>query len=186
MTLSKNNYSNEQPNSTHQQSSENSDVNIVDNYNNEELVSPQKEVVNINLLEEKLRVNRSKQKIGEVIIRKEIETRMIQVPIQREKLIVERVGKNPEKLAEVVIKEETVNGFNHEELKNADNLHITKSHYLELQTARQLLESIAHLDSANNPKICLEIVTTSSEHQIEHQNICDRFTPNIQQDRVIN
>lgn len=186
MTLSKNNYSNEQPNLTNQQPNEDSEINIVDNYNDEELVSPQEKVTNITLLEEKLRVNRSKHKIGEVIIRKEIETHMIQVPIQREKLIIERVGENSEKLTEVVIKEETVNGFNRQELQNADNLYITKSHYLKLETARQLLESVADLDSANNTKICLAIVTTSSEHQIEHQNICDRFRPRIEQDRVIN
>ncbi len=43
----------------------------------------------IRLLGERLVVERSKRKIGEVIIRKEVETRMIQIPVRREKLIIE-------------------------------------------------------------------------------------------------
>ncbi|MDP8932591.1 MAG: PRC and DUF2382 domain-containing protein [Cyanobacteriota bacterium] len=53
----------------------------------------------IRLLEERLVINRSKRKVGEVIVRKEIETRMVQVPIQWEKLIVEQVGDDPKVLA---------------------------------------------------------------------------------------
>ena len=100
---------------------------------------------------------------------------MIQIPIRREKLIVERMGKNPERLTEVVIKEGKVNGFNYEELNNTDSLHITRSHYLKPQIAQELLEAITHLSSASNAKVRLEIVTNCSEHQIEHQNICDRY-----------
>jgi hypothetical protein len=48
----------------------------------------------IQLLEERLVVDTHKRKVGEVIVRKEIETRLVQVPIRREILIVEQV--NPE------------------------------------------------------------------------------------------
>ncbi len=90
------------------------------------------EIETINLLEEKLQVNRSKRKIGEVVIRKQTETRMIQIPIKREKLIVEKNGDRPEQLAEVVIQEEKINGFSYRDLENNNSLHITKSHYLNL------------------------------------------------------
>jgi stress response protein YsnF len=55
----------------------------------------------IRLLGEKLVVDRTKHKVGEVIVRKEIETRMIQVPVRREKLIVEQVNPERKQLAEI-------------------------------------------------------------------------------------
>ncbi|MBR8837173.1 MAG: DUF2382 domain-containing protein [Stigonema ocellatum SAG 48.90 = DSM 106950] len=55
----------------------------------------------IRLLGERLVVDRSKRKIGEVIVRKEIETRMIQVPVRHEKLIVEQVSPERKQLAEI-------------------------------------------------------------------------------------
>lgn len=55
----------------------------------------------IPLQEERLIVERARQKVGEVVVRKEIETEIIQVPVQREKLIVEQVGAEPRQLAEI-------------------------------------------------------------------------------------
>ena len=67
----------------------------------------------IRLLGERLVVERSKRKIGEVIIRKEIETRMIQIPVRREKLIIEEPGIEPKRLAEIDLGEEEIS---HDEL----------------------------------------------------------------------
>ncbi len=55
----------------------------------------------IQLLEERLVVNARKQKIGDVIMRKEIVTEMVQVPVRREKLIVEQVSPEHRKLVEI-------------------------------------------------------------------------------------
>lgn len=55
----------------------------------------------IRLIEERLVVNRSKRKIGEVIVRKEIETRIIQVPVRYEKLIIEQVSPERKQLVEI-------------------------------------------------------------------------------------
>lgn len=134
-----------------------------------------KESLKIPLIEEQLKVNRHKRKLGEVVFRKKIETRMIQVPVRREKLIVERIGENPEKIAEVLIGETKLNGFEPVELTKDDTLHITKSHFLTIETAQQLLQALAGLSSANNARIRLEIVSNSSQEQIEYQNICDRY-----------
>jgi hypothetical protein len=46
----------------------------------------------IQLLEERLVVHRKRHKIGEISVRKVVETDMISVPIRREKLVVERIG----------------------------------------------------------------------------------------------
>ncbi len=144
-------------------------------HNNNQQQSNSSEVYQIPLLEEKLQIARRKQKVGEVIVRQQVETRIVKVPIRREKLIVERIGRNPERLTEVVIGEGKVSGFKYEELNDTDSLHITKSHFLELQTAQDLLEAIAQLSSVANAKVRLEIVTNCSEDRIEHQDICDRY-----------
>lgn len=65
---------------------------------------PQHQVLDqhiIQLLEEKLLVNRTRRKVGEVVVRKCIETRMVEVPVRREKLIVEQVGGSDRPLAEI-------------------------------------------------------------------------------------
>ncbi len=78
----------------------------------ESLLSHETEVVEeevIRLLEERLIVDRNKRKVGEVIVRKVIETRMVQVPVRYEKLIVEQVSPEHKQLAEIVLNGENLN-----------------------------------------------------------------------------
>jgi stress response protein YsnF len=60
----------------------------------------------LSLLGEKLIVDRTKRKIGEVIIRKEIETRMVTVPVRRERLIIEQISPENKQLANIDLGEE--------------------------------------------------------------------------------
>lgn len=143
--------------------------------NNNYLSQEIKESQTISLLAEKLVVNRRQRKVGEVIIRKHFETRMIQVPIKEEKLIIERIGEHPQQLAEVVIGTSQINGIELNQLAHTNTLHITKSNYLSVETAQKLLDALAHLSSAANATIRLEIISNNSEEQIEHQSICDRY-----------
>lgn len=55
------------------------------------------------LLAERLTVNLNRRKIGEIVVRKEIETQIVQVqvPVRREKLIVEQVSPEYQLLAEI-------------------------------------------------------------------------------------
>jgi stress response protein YsnF len=53
----------------------------------------------IRLLEERLLVDRHRRKVGEVIVRKVIETHTVEVPVRREKLIVEQVSPEQKQLA---------------------------------------------------------------------------------------
>ena len=55
------------------------------------------------LLSERLTVNLNRRKIGEIVVRKEIETQIVQVqvPVRREKLIVEQVSPEYQLLAEI-------------------------------------------------------------------------------------
>jgi stress response protein YsnF len=65
----------------------------------------------IRLLGERLIVERTKRKVGEVIVRKEIETQIVQVPIRREKLIIEQVSPEYKQLAQVDLGEEVISGI---------------------------------------------------------------------------
>lgn len=135
------------------------------------------ETYQISLLEEKLQVARRKQKVGEVVISKQVETRMVQIPIRREKLIVEKTGSNPERLAEVVINEETVNGLKYDELNQNNNLDINQSKFVSLPVAIELLSALAQLPASAQTSVRLEIVTNDSEDKLllsKVKDICDR------------
>lgn len=46
----------------------------------------------IQLVEERLVVNRKRVKVGEVSVRRVVETEMVEIPVRREKLVIENVG----------------------------------------------------------------------------------------------
>ena len=131
------------------------------------------EDLKISLLEEKLQVARQRKKVGEVVIRKKVETRMVRVPIRREKLIVERIGENPELLTEVIIGESKLNNY---EESDRSNINLSQSNFLTISTAKELLEAIGHLSTATNARVRLEIITDDSADRDELQNICDRYS----------
>ncbi|MBE9143600.1 YsnF/AvaK domain-containing protein [Planktothrix mougeotii] len=64
--------------------------------------------ITIPLKEEKLIVERERRKVGEVVIRKQVETYFVQVPVKREKLVIEQVGTDDQILAEIPLSEETI------------------------------------------------------------------------------
>lgn len=65
----------------------------------------------LQLLEERVVVDRSKRKVGEVIVRKEVETYMVQVPVRRERLIVEQVGAPNKQLASIDLSQGEISGL---------------------------------------------------------------------------
>lgn len=90
------------------------------NQSNPQVVSGSSNIVEeetIPLKEERLMVDRHRRKAGEVIVRKEIETEIIEVPVQREKLIVEQVGDNPKQLAEIDLAEVAEGEIDNPELR---------------------------------------------------------------------
>lgn len=56
----------------------------------------------IDLVSEALKIRRQRHKVGEIVVRKVVETDWVQIPVRREKLIVEEVGQ-PEPLYEVTL-----------------------------------------------------------------------------------
>jgi uncharacterized protein (TIGR02271 family) len=125
----------------------------------------------LTLLEERLFVNHQRRKIGEVIIRKEIETQMVEVPIRREKLIVERIGENPERLAEIDLSQGEISGV---EIREDSGFSPTqqptvRAEFTSPKTASQLLDAIAKLHHHNCKSIRIELVLNDSKLQDTYQ-----------------
>jgi len=138
----------------------------------------------VRLLEERLVINRSKRKIGEVVVRKEIETRIVEVPVQREKLIIEQVGAETIQLAEIDLGHGEVTGV---ELRDAahsatlqpealtsDNRPTVTGEFLSPKAASNLLEAIALQGRHGCAKIRVELVLDNPELQETYQKMFDR------------
>ena len=123
----------------------------------------------IRLLEERLVINRSKRKVGEVIVRKEIQTRMVQVPIQWEKLIVEQVGDDPKVLAEIDLGEGSITGIDLTEIKSDRQEPTVKAEFTSVQKASKILNSIASQPRHGCVKVRLEIVLENKQLEDTYQ-----------------
>ena len=130
----------------------------------------------ISLLEEKLVVKRQKHKVGEVVIRKVVETRMVHLPIRREKLVIEKAGVSDRHLAEIDLSSGQVNGVKFSELGNVDELYLSQSNFISIESAQRLLTA-ADDERFDSPKVKvrLEIISDSSDSQTAYQKICDRY-----------
>jgi hypothetical protein len=95
------------------------------------------ESTHLELVEEQLVVNRQRVKVGEVSIRRVVETEMVQVPIQHEKLVIERVGESTDPI-EVNLNETRLRGT---QLNGTDGG--TESYERSLQAGSSEMQSIS-------------------------------------------
>lgn len=129
----------------------------------------------IRLHEERLVVDRNKRrKVGEVIVRKEIETRMIEVPVRHEKLIVEQVSPVYEQLAVVNLES------NRSELQDiaSDRLPARTSvsgDFTSAEAASRFLDAIAHHPNAGHEKIQIRIILREGTDQATYQQWLERY-----------
>lgn len=144
------------------------------------------------LLEERLIVNLSRRKIGEIVIRKEIETQILQVevPIQREKLIVEQVSPEYQLLAQIDLGRSNsvaIDSAIDDRLRLADRDKEPISTRLDrhepkvsgeldsLKAASDLLNEIANMPTADWETVRIEIVLKDAKHQDNYQALFDRY-----------
>lgn len=132
----------------------------------------------IRLLAERVVVDRSKRKVGEVIVRKEIETRMIQVPVRREKLIVEQVSPEQKQLEEMELGQESAAGFNLNETAisatNLDSKLTVKGEFNSPKVSSLLLNALSMERRHGCKKVRVEIVVEDAERQKIYQEWFDR------------
>ena len=99
---------------------------------------------------------------------------MVHIPIRREKLIVERLGITNEHITEVDLADERVNGVKFDELGDSNNIYQTKSNFISLQAAKELLTKIPDRSYSENIRVRVEIITDNRKSQTDYQAICDR------------
>ena len=127
----------------------------------------------IQLLAERLVVEQKQRKLGEVVVRKEIETRMIQVPVRAEKLIVEQVSPEYKQLAEINLTvEETSNNLpatTSTDTANLANELSVSGNFNSPKIASVLLNAIALESNHGCKEVRIEIVVEDEEHQKIYQ-----------------
>jgi uncharacterized protein (TIGR02271 family) len=138
----------------------------------------------IRLLEERLVVNRSKWKVGEVVVRKEIETQIVQVPIRREKLIIEQVSPETKQIAEIDLGKGEITGVELTEtpsldtrnssVASSDKGYTVTGEFLSPRAASNLLEAIALQKRHGCQKVRVELVLEDQELQEAYQKMFDR------------
>lgn len=136
----------------------------------------------IRLLGERVSVDRSKRKVGEVIVRKEIEIQMLQVPVRREKLIVEQVSPERKQLAEIDLGQEEVTGIDmlenispDSEVTSLDNQLTVSGEFNSPKIASLLLNAIALERRHGCKKVRVEIVVEDAERQQTYQQWFNRL-----------
>ncbi len=133
----------------------------------------------IRLLEERLVVESSKRKVGEVIVRKQIETRMIQVPVRREKLIVEQISPEHKQLAEIDLGQEKIFGVDLTEVERLEIQHfgsglMVSGEFSSPKTASLLLNAIALEQNHGCNQVRVTIAVEDESHQKKYQEWFDR------------
>ncbi|MCL1469939.1 YsnF/AvaK domain-containing protein [Argonema antarcticum] len=128
----------------------------------------------IRLLEERLVVNLNKRKVGEVVVRKKIETRMVQVPVQYEVLIVEQVSPELKVLAEIDLGQGEIPAIEATETVRPDTQPNVSGEFTSLKTASLLLDAIAKQKPHGCKLVRVEVVLEDTQHQKTYQEWFDR------------
>jgi hypothetical protein len=129
----------------------------------------------VRLLEEQLSVNREKRKLGEVIIRKEIETRIVEVPVRREKLIVEQVGPDAKQLASIDLGEDSLNSIEIREAAHASVPTALSGEFTSVRAASQFLQAIADQPRPGCEKVQITLLLNDPNLQHEYQQLLERY-----------
>lgn len=137
----------------------------------------------IPLLEERLRVDVNRRKLADVVVRKEVETRIltVRVPVRHERLIVERLEPEYKVLATIDLDNPT-DGSNgspldpsHFPLGQIEDFSIVYGELASPQTASELLHEIAQLSKNECETIRIEISLKNTDRQDLYQQLIDRY-----------
>ncbi|WNZ21809.1 DUF2382 domain-containing protein [Leptolyngbya sp. NK1-12] len=128
----------------------------------------------VRLLEERLVVNRQKRKVGEVIVRKEIETRMVEVPVRRERLIIEQVNPERKQLASIDLHQDLVDldGDNATlsgvELRDPTSVNgVATTQTIPINLANQVLYKLTQFPQFSNAQV--QLTFSDPELQAQYQ-----------------
>ena len=128
----------------------------------------------IRLLEERLIINRSKWKVGEVVVRKEVENKIVQVPIRREKIIIEQVSPETKQIAEIDLGKGEITDFQLSDTPSSDTPYTVLGEFVSPKAASNLLEAIALQRYHGCAKVRVELVVEDPGLRDTYQNMFDR------------
>lgn len=137
----------------------------------------------IPLLEERLRVDVTRRKLADVVVRKEVETRLltVRVPVRHERLIVERLEPEYKLLATIDLDNpsDESNGSSLDAsqlpLGQLEDFSIVYGEMDSPQTASELLHEIAQLSKNECETIRIEISLKNADRQDLYQQVIDRY-----------
>ncbi|MDJ0695884.1 DUF2382 domain-containing protein [Mastigocoleus sp. MO_188.B34] len=147
----------------------------VKNNTNKSLQESESKEVKVSLREERLLVKRERRKIGEVIIRKKVETHLVQVPIRREILIIEQIDSPNRQLTEIDLAESEVPGVIINTSDNEDVNFIVRGELISSEIASEVLREISLQQKDGCKKVSLEIEVESHQQQAKYQEIINRW-----------
>lgn len=146
------------------------------NINNIENIQENKLIPPILLLEERLIANIDRRKVGEVVVRKKVETEIIEIPIRREKLIVEQVSPEYKQIAVIDLGTDRSSYIPvNEEVSLNYSQPVVKSEFESIKLASQFLNAIAHLSDAGCTSIKIEIKVKDISVQKAYQELLGNF-----------
>lgn len=119
------------------------------------------------LLEERLKVEYERRKIGEVVVRKRIMTRMVQVPVRYETLVIEQVGSESAPLAEVDLSQGAIDNI---DLSGVTGKPIVSGEFKSPKTASYVLDAIAKTLQHRCKKVRIEIELEDEKLQKAYQD----------------
>ena len=128
----------------------------------------------VRLLEERLMINRSKWKVGEVVVRKEVENKIVQVPIRREKIIIEQVSPETKLIAEIDLGKGEITGVERSNAPSSDTSHTVVGEFVSPKAVSNLLNAIALQRYHGCAKVRVELVVEDPELRETYQNMFDR------------
>ncbi|MUG96530.1 DUF2382 domain-containing protein [Scytonema sp. UIC 10036] len=130
----------------------------------------------VRLLGERVIIDRKKRKVGEVIVRKQVETRMVQVPVRNEKLIVEQVSPERKQLAEIDLRQgeisaefEFVDMDSAHQTENFDGSLTVSGEFSSPKIASLLLNAIALERNHGCKSVKVTIVVEDEEDRQKYQ-----------------
>lgn len=129
----------------------------------------------IPLQEERLVVNSQRRKVGEVVVRKEIATRMVTVPVQYERLIVEEVGDATRPLAEIELG--TAHNGAAVPIQQVRQALTVQGTFPSVRAASWVLDAIARQSKSGAIQVQVELLLDDAEHQALYQQWFDRCAP---------
>jgi stress response protein YsnF len=133
----------------------------------------------IPLLAERLIAESERRKTGEIVVRKEIASKLVQmqVPVRYERLVVERVDPEYELIATIDLDDrQLTNNLIDRDPDDLAKQSIVLGEVDSPQVASDLLRELANISATECEAIKIEIVLNNAANKDNYQQLIDRYT----------